>query len=51
MENLAPPLLGQEDSNDEYQHAAEHNYAGRDSLQAKEQIHGNSLRSIVAIRP
>jgi hypothetical protein len=35
MENLDPPLLWQEDRSDEYQQAAEENYAGRDSLQAK----------------
>ena len=47
MENLAPSLLGQEDSNDQYQQAAEENYAGRNSLQAKEQIHTDSLRLVL----
>ena len=47
MENLAPSLLGQEDSNDQYQQAAEENYAGRNSLQAKEPIHTDSLRLVL----
>jgi hypothetical protein len=35
MENLDPTLLWQEEPCDQYQQAAEENYAGRDSLQAK----------------
>jgi hypothetical protein len=32
MENLAPSLLGQEDSSDQHRQAAEENYASRNSL-------------------
>jgi len=44
-ENLAPLLLGLEESNDHYQHGAEENYAGRCSQEAKERVH---LRQVYA---